>query len=201
MGPISCTETSVQNYHLTLRNIPEERRSYPHLAQNAARVRTYRVIFIVKKATSDGTSLTAVVLNTPRRLMYVNVCIYIYIYMRIKFRGISVTTIKRRGAESSIPGRAERFLSFLQRPDRLCRQSSLPSRRLCRQSSLPSRPALQTIQPSVQTGSADNPAFRPDRLYRQSSLPPRPALQTIQSSVTLRNMGSFLAAKKAEACN
>jgi hypothetical protein len=30
MGPISCPETSVQNYHPTLRNIPEERRSHQH---------------------------------------------------------------------------------------------------------------------------------------------------------------------------
>jgi hypothetical protein len=30
MGPIDCPETSVQNYHLTLRNIPEERRSHVH---------------------------------------------------------------------------------------------------------------------------------------------------------------------------
>jgi hypothetical protein len=28
MGPISCPETSVNNYHSTLRNIPEERRSH-----------------------------------------------------------------------------------------------------------------------------------------------------------------------------
>jgi hypothetical protein len=27
MGPIRCPETSVQDYHSTLRNIPEERRS------------------------------------------------------------------------------------------------------------------------------------------------------------------------------
>jgi len=27
MGPIGCPETSVRNYHYTLRNIPEERRS------------------------------------------------------------------------------------------------------------------------------------------------------------------------------
>jgi hypothetical protein len=27
MGPIGCPETSVQNYHSTLRNIAEERRS------------------------------------------------------------------------------------------------------------------------------------------------------------------------------
>jgi len=28
-GPIGCPETSVMNYHYTLRNIPEERRSHP----------------------------------------------------------------------------------------------------------------------------------------------------------------------------
>jgi hypothetical protein len=28
MGPIGCPETSVTNYHNTLRNIPEERRSH-----------------------------------------------------------------------------------------------------------------------------------------------------------------------------
>jgi len=28
MGPIGCPETSVTNYHSTLRNIPEERRSH-----------------------------------------------------------------------------------------------------------------------------------------------------------------------------
>jgi hypothetical protein len=28
MGPIGCLETSVQNYHSTLRNTPEERRSH-----------------------------------------------------------------------------------------------------------------------------------------------------------------------------
>jgi hypothetical protein len=27
MGPIGCPETSVQNYHSTVRNIPEERRA------------------------------------------------------------------------------------------------------------------------------------------------------------------------------
>ena len=27
MGPIGCPETSVRNYHYTLRNIPEERRA------------------------------------------------------------------------------------------------------------------------------------------------------------------------------
>jgi hypothetical protein len=31
MGMIGCPETSVQNYHSTLRNIPEERKSYLHL--------------------------------------------------------------------------------------------------------------------------------------------------------------------------
>jgi hypothetical protein len=30
MGPIGCPETSVQNYHSTLHNIPEERRSHLH---------------------------------------------------------------------------------------------------------------------------------------------------------------------------
>jgi hypothetical protein len=30
LGPIGCRETSVQNYHSTLRNIPEERRSHQH---------------------------------------------------------------------------------------------------------------------------------------------------------------------------
>ena len=30
MGPIGCPETSVQNYHPTLRNTPEERRSHLH---------------------------------------------------------------------------------------------------------------------------------------------------------------------------
>jgi hypothetical protein len=30
MGPICCPETSVQNYHSTVRNIPEERRSQEH---------------------------------------------------------------------------------------------------------------------------------------------------------------------------
>jgi hypothetical protein len=30
MGPIGFTETSVENYHSTLRNIPEERRSQLH---------------------------------------------------------------------------------------------------------------------------------------------------------------------------
>jgi hypothetical protein len=29
-GPIHCSETSVNNYHTTLRNIPEERRSHQH---------------------------------------------------------------------------------------------------------------------------------------------------------------------------
>ena len=30
MGPIRCTETSVKDYHSTLHNIPEERRSHQH---------------------------------------------------------------------------------------------------------------------------------------------------------------------------
>jgi hypothetical protein len=30
MGPICCPETSVNNYHTTPRNIPEERRSHKH---------------------------------------------------------------------------------------------------------------------------------------------------------------------------
>jgi hypothetical protein len=30
MGPIGCPETSVKDYHSTLRNIPEECRSYEH---------------------------------------------------------------------------------------------------------------------------------------------------------------------------
>jgi hypothetical protein len=30
MGPIRCSETSVNNYHTTLRNIPEESRSHQH---------------------------------------------------------------------------------------------------------------------------------------------------------------------------
>jgi hypothetical protein len=30
MGPIRCPETSVNNYHTTPRNIPEERRSHQH---------------------------------------------------------------------------------------------------------------------------------------------------------------------------
>jgi hypothetical protein len=30
MGPIHCPETSVNNYHMTLRNIPEERESHQH---------------------------------------------------------------------------------------------------------------------------------------------------------------------------
>jgi hypothetical protein len=30
MGPIRCAETSVKDYHSTLRNIPEERRSHLH---------------------------------------------------------------------------------------------------------------------------------------------------------------------------
>jgi hypothetical protein len=30
MGPIGCLETSVQNYHSALHNIPEERRSHSH---------------------------------------------------------------------------------------------------------------------------------------------------------------------------
>jgi hypothetical protein len=34
MGPISCPETSVQNYTWTLRNIPEERRSYLLLGES-----------------------------------------------------------------------------------------------------------------------------------------------------------------------
>jgi len=29
VGPIVCSETSVRNYHYTLRNDPEERRSLP----------------------------------------------------------------------------------------------------------------------------------------------------------------------------
>ena len=30
MGPIGCLDTSVRNYHFTLCNIPEERRSHLH---------------------------------------------------------------------------------------------------------------------------------------------------------------------------
>jgi hypothetical protein len=30
MGPIRCPETSVKEYHSTLRNTPEERRSHQH---------------------------------------------------------------------------------------------------------------------------------------------------------------------------
>jgi hypothetical protein len=30
MGPIRCPETSINNYHMTPRNIPEERRSHQH---------------------------------------------------------------------------------------------------------------------------------------------------------------------------
>jgi hypothetical protein len=30
VGPVDCPETSVQNYHLALRNIAEERISHPH---------------------------------------------------------------------------------------------------------------------------------------------------------------------------
>ena len=32
MGPIRCPETSVKDYHSTLRNNPEERRSVSHFA-------------------------------------------------------------------------------------------------------------------------------------------------------------------------
>jgi hypothetical protein len=31
MGPTGCPEKSVRNYHCTLRNIPEERRSFHHV--------------------------------------------------------------------------------------------------------------------------------------------------------------------------
>ena len=31
MGPIGCPETSIPNYHYTLRNIAEERRSLPDI--------------------------------------------------------------------------------------------------------------------------------------------------------------------------
>jgi hypothetical protein len=34
MGPIGCPETSVQNYHSTLSNIPEERRSHEHRGES-----------------------------------------------------------------------------------------------------------------------------------------------------------------------
>jgi hypothetical protein len=33
MGPIRCPETSVKDYHSTLRNTPEERRSHQHRAR------------------------------------------------------------------------------------------------------------------------------------------------------------------------
>jgi hypothetical protein len=41
MGPIRCPETSVNNYHTTPRNIPEERRSHAILSSNSMKVRNW----------------------------------------------------------------------------------------------------------------------------------------------------------------
>jgi hypothetical protein len=41
-GPMRCSETSVKDYHSTLRNIPEQRRSFFQLSDRAAGNRTCR---------------------------------------------------------------------------------------------------------------------------------------------------------------
>jgi hypothetical protein len=44
MGPIRCTETSVQDYHSTLHNTPEERRSQVNISYDSFR---YSVPFLI----------------------------------------------------------------------------------------------------------------------------------------------------------
>jgi hypothetical protein len=45
MGPIVCPETSVHNYHSTLRNIPEEGRSHLHYG-GSLKLRMYRILWL-----------------------------------------------------------------------------------------------------------------------------------------------------------
>ena len=44
MGPIRCPETSVKDYHSTLRNIPKERRSNQHRG-GSLKLRIFMVLF------------------------------------------------------------------------------------------------------------------------------------------------------------
>jgi hypothetical protein len=46
MGPILCPETSVNNYHTTPRNIPEERRSFRTLIRAYPPVYAVRMMFL-----------------------------------------------------------------------------------------------------------------------------------------------------------
>jgi hypothetical protein len=48
MGPIGCPETSVQNYHPKLHNIPEERRSHLHRG-GSLKSRTRRACLLASK--------------------------------------------------------------------------------------------------------------------------------------------------------
>jgi hypothetical protein len=42
MGPIGCPETSVQNYHSTLRDIPEDSRPHPHRGEKLKSRKIYK---------------------------------------------------------------------------------------------------------------------------------------------------------------
>jgi hypothetical protein len=55
VGPIRCSETLVKDYHLTLRNIPEDRRSSNEISSHFAHLNSYRTNeFDVREYGNDG---------------------------------------------------------------------------------------------------------------------------------------------------
>ena len=60
LGPTGCSETTVRNYHPTLRNVPEEQRSYTEIYWENLKVRNH-----LKKLEADG-SLILMVLTTKK---------------------------------------------------------------------------------------------------------------------------------------
>jgi hypothetical protein len=66
MGPIGCPETSVSNYQPTLRNIPEEQRSYPYFLFFASEFSSiYFLLFLVFSPFSDLLYFIFLVLFRP----------------------------------------------------------------------------------------------------------------------------------------
>jgi len=63
MGPIGCPEMSVQNYHFTLRNTPEERRS--HLRRGGSlKSRIFAIYLLIYNRTRRGICNRALWLET-----------------------------------------------------------------------------------------------------------------------------------------
>jgi hypothetical protein len=137
MGPIGCPETSVQNYHSTPRNIPEDRRYYLHRGGSLISLRLLQVLKdcrsavrwlcprIARCATDWLGSLSSCVRHCPAPR---------FLGEKWKLRGLFKETevnIKASATNGTARTSSRWFLSAAETPNLGCRTLCISALRMC----------------------------------------------------------------------